>query len=204
MATSSHQATDTLSWSDTSSFSQLGSHVDSQLLEPYLLKGAKQTSACKRLGCGSFGVVDELYFQGTLCAVKELHSPLVDPRMEGVERVIGRFLKECGIMEGIRHPNIVQFLGLHYRRSDSTYPTLVMERLAMSLENLLTDASKKKEDIPLSLKVSILSDTANGLIYLHNHNPQIIHRDLTSRNILLTHPPDSLILEMHLSLTQIQ
>ena len=154
-------------------------------LEPYLLKGVRQTAECKRLGNGSFGVVDELYVQGTLCAAKQLHGSLLDPRTQGVDRVISRFVEECRIMTSVRHPNIVQFLGLHIF-SNSTHPTLVMEKLAMSLEDLLNEADKEKEDVPLSLKVSILSDTAKGLVYLHNHKPQIIHRDLTSRNILLT------------------
>ena len=154
-------------------------------LEPYLLKGVRQTSDCKRLGNGSFGVVDELYVHGTLCAAKQLHGSLLDPRTQGVDRVISRFVEECRIMTSVRYPNIVQFLGLHIF-PNSTHPTLVMEKLAMSLEDLLDKTNKKKEDVPLSLKVSILSDTAKGLVYLHNHKPQIIHRDLTSRNILLT------------------
>ena len=154
-------------------------------LEPYLLKGVRRTAECKRLGNGSFGVVDELYVQGTLCAAKQLHGSLLDPRTQGVDRVISRFVEECRIMTSVRHPNIVQFLGLHIF-PNSTHPTLVMEKLAMSLEDLLNEANEKREDIPLSLKVSILSDTAKGLVYLHNHKPQIIHRDLTSRNILLT------------------
>ena len=154
-------------------------------LEPFLLKGVRQTAECKRLGNGSFGVVDELYVQGTLCAAKQLHSSLLDPRTQGVDRVISRFVEECRIMTSVRHPNIVQFLGLHIF-TNATHPTLVMEKLAMSLEDLLDESNKKKEDIPLSLKVSILSDTAKGLVYLHNHKPQIIHRDLTTRNILLT------------------
>ena len=151
-------------------------------LEPYLLKGVRQTAECKRLGNGSFGVVNELYVQGTLCAVKQLHTSLLDPRMQGVDRVISRFVEECRIMTSVRHPNIIQFLGLHIF-PNSIHPTLVMEKLAMSLEDLLNEANERREGIPLSLKVSILSDT---LVYLHNHKPQIIHRDLTSRNILLT------------------
>ena len=87
-------------------------------------------------------------------------------------------------MASIRHPNIVQFLGLH-KFPNCSYPTLVMERLAMSLEDLLIDVKRKRENLPFSLKVSILSDTAKGLVYPHNHDPQIIHQDLTSQNILL-------------------
>ena len=154
-------------------------------LDYYKLKDVQKTDDCKRLGTGSFGIVDELYVQGTLCATKQLHESLLGPWPEGVNRVKLRFEKECQIMASIRHPNIVQFLGLH-KFPNCSYPTLVMERLAMSLEDLLIAAKNNREGLPFSLKVSILSDTAKGLVYLHNHDPQIIHRDLTSRNILLS------------------
>ena len=155
-------------------------------LEPYLLKGVKRTADCKRLGTGSYGAVDELYVQGTLCAAKQLHESLLDPQnVHRPDKITSRFVEECRIMASVRHPNIVQFLGLHFFPNCS-YPTLVMEKLAMSLDDLLSEAEKKKEELPLSMKVSILSDTAKGLTYLHNHKPQIIHRDLTSRNVLLT------------------
>ena len=72
-------------------------------LEPFLLKGVRQTAECKRLGNGSFGVVDELYVQGTLCAAKQLHSSLLDPRTQGVDRVISRFVEECRIMTSSLH-----------------------------------------------------------------------------------------------------
>ena len=155
-------------------------------LEPYLLKGVKRTTDRKRLGTGSYGAVYELNVQGTLCAGKQLHESLLDPQniYQG-DKILTRFVEECRIMASVRHPNIVQFLGLHFFQ-DSTHPILVMEKLAMSLDDLLMDAEKKKATLPLSLKVSILSDTAKGLAYLHNHKPQIIHRDLTSRNVLLT------------------
>ena len=62
-----------------------------------------------------------------------------------------------------------------------------MELLAISLEDLLIDIKRNREGLPFSLKVLFLvSDTAKGLVYLYNHDPQIIHRDLTSRNILLS------------------
>lgn len=161
-----------------------GVQFQKPVFQCYKLKDVKKTDTCQRLGNGSFGVVDELYVQGTLCAAKQLHEALLGPWSEGDNKVSIHFEKECQIMASIRHPNIVQFLGLH-KFPNYSYPTLVMERLAMSLEDLLIDVKRKRENLPFSLKVSILSDTAKGLVYLHNHDPQIIHRDLTSRNILL-------------------
>ena len=149
-------------------------------------KGREKTTNCKRLGTGSYGSVHELYVQGTLCTAKQLHESLLNPQdVHQGDKIISRFVEECRIMASVRHPNIVQFLGLHFFQN-SSHPILVMEKLAMSLDDLLIVAEKKKEMLPFSLTVSILSDTAKGLAYLHNHKPQIIHRDLTSRNVLLT------------------
>ena len=57
-----------------------------------------------------------------------------------------------------------------------------MERLESSLDDLL----EHMPNLPLSLKCSILEDIACGLLYLHDRQPPVIHRDLTSKNILLT------------------
>ena len=84
-------------------------------------------------------------------------------------------------MGGIRHPHIVQFLGLCYLEG-SALPVLVMEQLDRSLDDLL----ETSPGLPLPLKQSLLTDVAQGLLYLHTHNPPIIHRDLSARNVLLT------------------
>ena len=84
-------------------------------------------------------------------------------------------------MAEMRHPNIVQFLGLCLLEG-STLPVLVMERLDSSLDELLESAP----GLPLALKRSLLVNVAQGLLYLHTHNPPVVHRDLSAQNILLT------------------
>ena len=56
-----------------------------------------------------------------------------------------------------------------------------MERLDGNLDDLIETVP----NIPLVLKQSILEDVSRGLLYLHKHTPQIIHRDLTAKNVLL-------------------
>ena len=87
------------------------------------------------------------------------------------------------LMAEMRHPHIVQFLGLCFLEG-SALPVLVMELLDSSLDDLLE--SSKFPGLPLALKQSLLTDVARGLVYLHTHNPPIVHRDLSARNILLT------------------
>lgn len=84
-------------------------------------------------------------------------------------------------MSSLRHPNITQFLGLCFL-PETQLPLLVMERLEASLDDLLNYMTS----LPLSLKRSVLEDVAYGLLYLHDRHPPIIHRDLTSKNVLLT------------------
>ena len=101
---------------------------------------------------------------------------------EGVPKVVQKYLQECQLMSSLRHPNITQFLGLCFLPG-TQLPLLVMERLETSLDDLL----EKMPDMPQSLKCSILEDVARGLLYLHKRQPYpIIHRDLTSKNVLLT------------------
>ena len=84
-------------------------------------------------------------------------------------------------MSDLRHPNITLFLGVCFL-PDCELPILVMERLDCSLDDLVETIP----NIPLVLKRSVLEDVARGLTYLHNHRPQIIHRDLTAKNVLLS------------------
>ena len=83
-------------------------------------------------------------------------------------------------MSQLRHPHIVQFLGVAYLPG-SPIPVLLMEKLQTSLDNLL----ETSPNIPLDVKVHLLTGTAQGVVYLQSHTPPIAHRDLTARNILI-------------------
>ena len=84
-------------------------------------------------------------------------------------------------MSSLRHPNITQFLGICFL-PDTQLPLLVMELLDTSLDELLEHVP----NLPLSLKRRVLEDVASGLLYLHDREPVVIHRDLTAKNVLLT------------------
>ena len=118
---------------------------------------------------------------GLVCAGKRLHELLLDADNAGIENVALKYVQECQLMSDLRHPNITQFLGVCFL-AGSQLPVLLMELLDCSLDDLVESIP----NIPLVLKRSMLEDVARGLTYLHNHRPQIIHRDLTAKNVLLS------------------
>ena len=141
--------------------------------------------AGKERGRGCYGTVYEVRVNGVPCIAKRLHDILVgrggqDP--VGAEQrrgVIDSFRRECDLHSSLRHPNIVQFMGVHYGRDEADI-SLIMEYMHMDLDHCM----KAYPNIPLSYKTNILRDVAYGLAYLHSI--PIIHRDLNAGNVLLT------------------
>jgi len=147
-------------------------------LQEYILKDVQRNG--RQLGSGAYGSVEELEVNGVVVAGKKIHEVLVDPFNQGADTIRVQFVAECKIMSSLRHPHIVQFLGICFLEG-TTLPVLVMEYLPQSLDALL----EHRLNIPITMKVAFLNDVAKGLAYLHSHEPPIIHRDLTARNVLL-------------------
>ena len=139
----------------------------------------------KERGRGCFGTVYEVRVNGVPCIAKRLHDILVGRGGQepvGAEQrggVIDKFRRECELHCGLRHPNIVQFMGVHYGRDEADI-SLIMEYMHMDLDHCM----QTYPDIPLPYKTSILRDVAYGLAYLHSI--PIIHRDLNAGNVLLS------------------
>ena len=160
-------------------------------LRQFVLRGVRLTGA--KIGAGAYGSVEEVAIPGAICAAKKIHDIFLDrseiPAAE-INRATAEFVKECQLMSTLRHPNIVRFMGVAFFPG-SRLPALVMERLLTGLHDLLDPeiedqgSAPPKPSLPLSLKCSILRDVANGLAYLHERSPPVIHRDLSARNVLL-------------------
>ena len=144
----------------------------------YNLPGAKVQADKKPLGRGSYATVLELDFMGLKCAGKKIHEVLLS--QGDTSYTVRRFEEECRLLSQVRHPNIVQFLGVHFQE-EVTAPILVMEFLPTNL----TSCVEQYGILPKEISYSILHDVALGLCYLHGQTPPIIHRDLSSNNVLL-------------------
>ena len=145
--------------------------------DPYKLTGVRVTD--RELGHGSYATVLELEYMGLKCAGKKIHELLL--RQGDATYTVRRFEEECRLLSQVRHPNIVQFLGVYFQQGERA-PILVMEFLPTNL----TSCIEQYGILPKEISYSILHDVALGLCYLHSQTPPIIHRDLSSNNVLLT------------------
>ena len=141
----------------------------------------------KELGRGAYGKVFTVKYCGLVCAAKEIHPILIEGvAPEEKKTIVDNFIRECRHCSVIRHPNIVQFLGVYYSSKKSELPIMVMELMNASLTSFVKSNQSK---IPVKTKMSILYDVSLGLSYLHARKPVVIHRDLSPNNVMLTSQP---------------
>ena len=130
------------------------------------------------LGRGGWGVIWIGEFRGQRVAVKQMHELIKSKEyMELLHR-------EINTMSQLRHPNLLQFIGavLDHPSGNPMIITEVMDtslRSAYERKELTTDPGCR----PVIL--SIMRDVAVGLNYLHCLPDPIIHRDVSSANVLL-------------------
>ena len=138
----------------------------------------------EELGEGAFGRVTKVYWNGLPCAAKELRD---DKELLNDENRAknGFYVESLQLASRLRHPNIVQYIGLWKRPNGND--VILMELLPRkSLTHFLHNTEARIRSIPLRVKRRILIDVCCAMIYLHNLRPCVLHRDLTSNNILLT------------------
>ena len=140
------------------------------------------------LGIGSYGKVVRARLGKRPCAAKLLHDTMFIFNDPGLQNFVRKFQEECELLSNIDHPNIVKYLGTT-REPRSARPVLLMELMHESLTNFLKQghdgpADDAPQRLPFYSQFSIGHDVALALAYLHSNS--IVHRDLSSNNILLT------------------
>ena len=153
--------------------------VHSLLLVPIVMAQQQCTLRLMRdatLGTGAYGQVCKATLDELPCAAKLLHPILVDPNKP---RNRTRFEQECRFLSEIRHPNIVQYLGVAHD-GETGLPVLLMELMDDSLTHFL---EQSEEPLAYHVQVNISHDIALAVAFLHLN--RIVHRDLSSNNVLL-------------------
>ncbi|XP_027337291.1 MDIS1-interacting receptor like kinase 2-like [Abrus precatorius] len=131
------------------------------------------------IGTGAYGSVYRAQLpSGKIVALKKLHQ--MESQIPSFDK---SFRNEVKMLTEIRHKNIVKLHGfcLHNRCMFLVYQ--YMER--GSLFCLLSTDEEAKE-LNWSERVNIVRGMAHALSYMHHDcNPPIVHRDVTSSNVLL-------------------
>ncbi|XP_030952704.1 MDIS1-interacting receptor like kinase 2-like isoform X1 [Quercus lobata] len=131
------------------------------------------------IGTGGYGSVYKATLpSGRVIALKKLH------RLESEEPAFDKsFRNEAKVLSEVRHRNIVKLYGfcLHKRCMFLIYEYIERGSLLYVLSN---DVEAK--ELNWKKRVNIIKGIANALSYLHHDCiPTIVHRDLTTNNILL-------------------
>lgn len=133
---------------------------------------------------GSFGKIFKSQYTGKTVAVKQLanHGPAT------IKAKMRELLLELRVLVRIDHPNVVKFHGTatDFNKTQAhlkqPYVGLVFEFCERgSLHKALFEDQRR---LNVSQKLNICQQMAEGMAYLHSK--RIIHRDLNTRNILLT------------------
>ena len=133
------------------------------------------------LGIGSYGAVYRAKCDQLVCAAKVLHPILFQTRDPAAHRIVERFQREIEFLSGLRHPNVIQYLG-SCADPESGLPVLFMELMDESLTSFL-ERPLNPPPLPLHVQLDIAHDVSQALSHLHRH--EVLHRDLSSNNVLL-------------------
>jgi len=114
------------------------------------------------IGSGGWGSVSE----GTVrVAIKQLHRQILSPHY------VDRLQREMRMLAQVRHPNLVQFIGVVLDE-----PALRLQEPPMIITELLDVNLRKAYERKLGFnKLSVFREVARALNYLHEHSKKSCH-----------------------------
>jgi len=130
------------------------------------------------IGMGSLGKVFQGLDQksGQIIAVKEMN---VDITVKNGEEFKESLVNEVNVLKELVHPNIVSFLGTD--TITGTFYVYLEYMPGGSIAGVLVEFGPLDESLMCPFTVNIL----DGIHYLHNLDPPILHRDIKCSNILV-------------------
>ena len=124
----------------------------------------------KEIGRGAWATVHETTFRGATVAAKCLHELITVPRARQL------FQREMEMTLQCQHRNIVTFLGATLEGRQ----VIFMELMDTNLRDAYGHKNIKDHQV-----LGIFCDIASALHFLHTRPDPVIHRDVSSANVLL-------------------
>ncbi|KAF5840389.1 kinase-like domain-containing protein [Dunaliella salina] len=157
--------------------------VDKLLQENQELKRQISGNACQipyeeldiqdKIGGGGFSIVYRGFWRGTPVAIKKWFDPSMS------DELMQEFREEVMTLQSLRHPNVLQFLGVCMKPPNLC---MVTEHMPFNLHSVLY-TSKTQLDKPKIIEMA--KDIARALSYLHSRKPAVVHRDIKPANFLV-------------------
>ena len=164
-------------WAELSGFNNIQIHEFQMLLDlmkPILIKPSKIVGA-REIAKGSFGTIYAAKFNEMKVAIKRIN-------FDGSAAKMHEAYLELYIMKGLSHPNVLQLVGVSadFKNDKSVYFGIVLE---LCNDTLQRNMQKKKWSFAERMTMAL--ELVHGVSYIHSKS--VVHRDLSSQNILLTH-----------------
>ena len=134
------------------------------------------------LGEGGWGRVVVGSFRGQDVAMKQLHSII-----SSSDYYRDLLRREISLMAKVRHPNLLLFMAA-VMDSPSNTPIIITELMDTNLRQAYHNVQLTNNGV----RLSILRDVSAALNYLHLQPNPIIHRDVSSANVLLLALPNNM------------
>ena len=157
---------------------KLGSDTD---ISFWVVSHNEVRSTGQVLGEGGWGRVVIGSFRGQDVAMKQLHSII-----SSSDYYRDLLRREISLMAKVRHPNLLLFMAA-VLDSPSNTPIIITELMDTNLRQAYHNAQLTNNGV----RLSILRDVSAALNYLHLQPNPIIHRDVSSANVLLLALPNN-------------
>ncbi|PHT75255.1 putative leucine-rich repeat receptor-like serine/threonine-protein kinase [Capsicum annuum] len=157
-----------------------------------LIEATGGFSSSSLIGAGRYGRV----YKGMLKNNMSIAVKVIDTKGGG--EISGSFKRECQILKRTRHRNLIRIITTCSRPD---FKALVFPLMPNgSLENHLYPSHGLRHQLDLAQLVSICSDVAEGVAYLHHFSPvKVVHCDLKPSNILLDYNMTALVTDFGIS-----
>lgn len=137
-----------------------------------------------------------------VCIIKVLHDHLAKDPVVG-----NRFLREAQVASLLDHPHIARLTDAGWDRGQFY---LAMEYIAgQDLETMMFKLMEQRRMLPPELSATVGLQVLDGLSYAHDYRDsegqhlQIVHRDLSPRNVMVTYAGDVKIIDFGLARTNL-
>ena len=135
------------------------------------------------LGAGGMAIVHRATIELENDETREVALKRMLPQYASDKRFVDDFIREGKLAAELRHPSIVRILEVG--RIGRTYFIAMDLVRGRSLMTLMRKALVQRTPAPIGVVLALMIELCDALE--HAHDAQIIHRDLTPSNLIVTH-----------------